>query len=90
MAVIYLPSRGAAAGGGGGRERRRRGRDAEEVEEGGGGEGKHDLAPMISIGAHAKVAPNQAVLIHMGPGGLAGCVGNMNLAVERDIIQVLS
>lgn len=65
---------------------RHRGRRDVEEEEEGGGEGKHDLAPMISTGAHPEVTPpppqhhhhhthpptTHPVLIHMGHGGGVG------------------
>lgn len=59
----------------------------------GRGKGKHDLAPMVSTGAHAKGNPptsttTQPAQIHMGHAG--GCVGNRNQGVKRMIIPVPS
>lgn len=58
----------------------------------GRGKGKHDLAPMVSTGAHAKGNPptttTQLVQIHMGRAG--GCMGNRNQGVKGMIIPVPS
>lgn len=78
MAVIYLLGTGGRGGGGMGTVE---GRD----------KGKHDLAPMVSTGAHAKGNPpttTKPAQIHMGRAG--GCVGNKNQGVKRMIIPVPS
>lgn len=82
---------------------RHRGRRDVEEEEEGGGEGKHDLAPMISTGAHPEVTPppppptpphtptnHSSSLNTHGTWWGGWCIGNRKQGEERVIIRVLS